>query len=84
MEEQAHALVAFEGRKRGSAARMQHTPSFHQPAWRWIGESMFMFLYLPVCFQQLVEPEFMSSLRRASDAAAGGPTRPGNLGASLL
>lgn len=84
MEEQARALVAFEGRKRGSAARMQHTPSFHQPARRWIGESLFMFLYLPICFQQLAEPEFMSSLRRASDAAAGGPTRPGNLRASLF
>ena len=59
MEGQAHALVAFEGRKRGPEARMQHIPSFHQPARCWIRASLFMFLYLPVCFQQLVEPEFM-------------------------
>lgn len=44
MEEQARALVAFEGRKRGSAARMQHTPLFHQPARRWIGESVYVSL----------------------------------------
>lgn len=59
MEGQARALVAFEGRKRGPVAHMQHIPSFHQPARCWIRASLFMFLYLPVCFQQLVEPEFM-------------------------
>ena len=32
MEGQARALVAIEGTKRGPAARMQHKPSFHQPA----------------------------------------------------
>lgn len=47
MEGQARALVAFEGTKRGLVARMQHIPSFHQPARCWIRASLFV--SLPPC-----------------------------------
>lgn len=50
MEGHAHELRAFEGRKRGTVAHVHWTQSFHHPALCWNKVSLFVFVYLPVCF----------------------------------
>ena len=62
MEGQVCELGAFEGGKRGTVAHMQtvHRRSIRLHALCWNKSSLFIFVYLPVCFLHLVENEFMS------------------------